>query len=251
MRRKINPILQALLVVYHSLVFLPLGILITLICSTIIIIMLPIAGNAKWGSYPAMFWARALCVISLVRVKIEGQEHLDPKASYIFVANHQSLYDIPLVYGWLKNNFKWIIKKEFRKMPVMGYLCYRMGHIFIDRSNPMRAKQSLDQAKQNLKKGNTSIFLFPEGTRTRNGQVGRFKRGAFTIARDLHLPIVPVSIIGAYEALPKGLNCIIPGKIKIIFHQPIDTTHLTDDNLSEMVDNVREIVIQDVKTNRK
>jgi 1-acyl-sn-glycerol-3-phosphate acyltransferase len=251
MRRKINPILQALLVVYHSLVFLPLGILITLICSAIIIIMLPIAGNAKWGSYPAMFWARALCAISLVRIKVEGQEHLDPKASYIFVANHQSLYDIPLVYGWLKNNFKWIIKKEFRKMPVMGYLCYRMGHIFIDRSNPMRAKQSLDQAKQNLKKGNTSIFLFPEGTRTRNGQVGRFKRGAFTIARDLHLPIVPVSIIGAYEALPKGLNCIIPGKIKIIFHQPIDTTHLTDDNLSEMVDNVREIVTKDVKTKRK
>lgn len=251
MRRKINPILQALLIVYHSLVFLPLGILITLICSAIIIIMLPIAGNAKWGSYPAMFWARALCAISLVRVKVEGQEHLDPKASYIFVANHQSLYDIPLVYGWLKNNFKWIIKKEFRKMPVMGYLCYRMGHIFIDRSNPMRAKQSLDQAKQNLKKGNTSIFLFPEGTRTRNGQVGRFKRGAFTIARDLHLPIVPVSIIGAYEALPKGLNCIIPGKIKIIFHQPIDTTHLTDDNLSEMVDNVREIVTKDVKTKRK
>lgn len=136
-------------------------------------------------------------------------------------------------------------------MPVMGYLCYRMGHIFIDRSNPMRAKQSLDQAKQNLKKGNTSIFLFPEGTRTRNGQVGRFKRGAFTIARDLHLPIVPVSIIGAYEALPKGLNCIIPGKIKIIFHQPIDTTNLTDDNLSEMVDNVREIVTKDVKTKRK
>jgi 1-acyl-sn-glycerol-3-phosphate acyltransferase len=247
MRRKINPILQALLVVYHSLVFLPLGILITLICSAIIIIMLPIAGNAKWGSYPAMFWARALCAISLVRIKVEGQEHLDPKASYIFVANHQSLYDIPLVYGWLKNNFKWIIKKEFRKMPVMGYLCYRMGHIFIDRSNPMRAKQSLDQAKQNLKKGNTSIFLFPEGTRTRNGQVGRFKRGAFTIARDLHLPIVPVSIIGAYEALPKGLNCIIPGKIKIIFHQPIATTNLTDENLNETIDQVRTTIVDGMK----
>ncbi len=247
MRRKINPILQALLVIYHVTVFMPLGILITIICSSIIIIMLPIAGNAKWGSYPAMFWARAVCVISLARVKIEGQEKIDPKASYIFVANHQSLYDIPLVYGWLKNNFKWIIKKEFRKMPVMGYLCYRMGHIFIDRSNPMRAKHSLDLAKQNLKKGNTSIFLFPEGTRTRNGQVGRFKRGAFTIARDLHLPIVPVSIIGAYEALPKGLNCIIPGKIKIIFHQPIDTTNLTDENLNETIDQVRTTIVNGMK----
>lgn len=251
MRRKINPILQALLVIYHTTVFMPLGILITIICSLIIIIMLPIAGNAKWGSYPAMFWARALCAISLVRVKIEGQEHLDPKASYVFVANHQSLYDIPLVYGWLKNNFKWIIKKEFRKMPIMGKTCELMGHIFIDRSKPMRAKQSLDQAKQSIIDGKSSVFLFPEGTRTRNGQVGRFKRGAFTIARDLHLPIVPVTITGAYEALPKGLNCIIPGTITMTIHQPIDTTNLTDDNLSEMVDNVREIVTKDVKTKRK
>lgn len=247
MRRKINPVLQALLVIYHALVFLPLGILITVVCSSIIIIMLPIAGNAKWGSYPAMFWARAVCMISLVRVKIEGQEKLDPKASYIFVGNHQSLYDIPLVYGWLKNNFKWIIKKEFRKMPVMGYLCYRMGHIFIDRSNPMRAKQSLEQAKQSIIDGKSSIFLFPEGTRTRTGEVGRFKRGAFTIARDIHLPIVPVSIIGAYEALPKGLNCIIPGKIKIVFHEPIDTTNLTDSNLNETIDKVRSVIVTGMK----
>ena len=247
MRPKINPILQALLVIYHVVIFLPLGILITIICSATIIIMLPIAGNAKWGSYPAMFWARALCITSLVRVKIEGQEHLDPKTSYIFVANHQSLYDMPLVYGWLKNNFKWIIKKEFRKMPVMGKTCELIGHIFIDRSNPIRAKHSLDQAKQSIIDGNCSIFLFPEGTRTRNGQVGRFKRGAFTIARDLHLPIVPVSIIGAYEVLPKGLNCIIPGLIKIRFHQPIDTTNLTDNNLNETIDQVRTIIINGMK----
>jgi 1-acyl-sn-glycerol-3-phosphate acyltransferase len=149
---------------------------------------------------------------------------------------------MPLAYGWLKNNFKWIIKKEFRKMPVMGYLCYRMGHIFIDRSNPMRAKQSLDLAKQNLKKGNTSIFLFPEGTRTRNGQVGRFKRGAFTIARDLHLPIIPVTISGAYNVLPKNGWFITPGKITMTIHQPIDTTHLNDDNLNETIDQVKNIV---------
>ena len=132
-------------------------------------------------------------------------------------------------------------------MPVMGYLCYRMGHIFIDRSNPMRAKQSLEQAKQSIIDGKSSIFLFPEGTRTRTGEVGRFKRGAFTIARDIHLPIVPVSIIGAYEALPKGLNCIIPGKIKIVFHEPIDTTNLTDNNLNETIDKVRSVIVTGMK----
>ncbi len=247
MRRKINPILQALLVIYHVVVFLPLGIFITFICSLIIIIILPIAGNAKWGSYPAIFWARALCIVSLVRTKVEGQENIDPKSSYIFVANHQSLYDMPLVYGYLKNNFKWIIKKEFRKMPIMGKTCELMGHIFIDRSNPMRAKHSLEEAKKRIINGNSSIFLFPEGTRTRNGQVGRFKRGAFTIARDLHLPIVPVTIIGAYEALPKGFNCIIPGTIRMIIHKPIDTTNLTDDNLNEMIDHIRNIIVENKK----
>ena len=127
-------------------------------------------------------------------------------------------------------------------MPVMGYLCYRMGHIFIDRSNPMRAKHSLDLAKQNLKQGNSSIFLFPEGTRTRTGQIGKFKRGAFTIASDLHLPIVPVTINGAFNALPKGLNYIIPGTIEMIIHSPIDTTNLNDENLNEMVNKVKNTI---------
>ncbi len=247
MRRKINPILQLLVIIYHITIFLPLGILTTIICCGIVVIQLPIAGNAKWGNYPAKAWARILTILSLVRVKVRGTQNIDPNGSYIFVANHQSLFDMPLVYGWLKNNFKWIIKKEFRKMPIMGKTCELMGHIFIDRSNPMRAKQSLEQAKQSIIDGKSSVFLFPEGTRTRNGQVGRFKRGAFTIARDLHLPIVPVSIIGAYEALPKGFNCITPGVIRMVIHKPIDTTHLTDDNLNETIDLVRTTIIEGTK----
>ena len=151
MRRKINPLLQLLAIIYHITVFLPLGIIVTIVCCGLTIIILPLFGNTHKGNIPAIIWARALCTLSLVRIKVQGHENIDPKASYIFVANHQSLYDMPLVYGWLKNNFKWIIKKEFRKMPIMGKTCELMGHIFIDRSNPMRAKHSLDIAKQNLK----------------------------------------------------------------------------------------------------
>ena len=136
-------------------------------------------------------------------------------------------------------------------MPVMGYLCYRMGHIFIDRSNPMRAQKSLKEAEQRLLQGHNSIFLFPEGTRSANGKVGRFKRGAFTIARDLHFPIIPVSISGANNVLPKGGWHITPDTITMTIHQPIDTTNLNDENLNEMIDNVKEIVAKDVKTKRK
>ena len=242
MRHKINPILQLLATIYHITIFLPIAIITTIICCTIIVILLPIAGNAKWGSYPAKAWARILTTFSLVRVKVHGAQNIDPNSSYIFVANHQSIYDIPLVYGWLDNNFKWIMKKELRRLPFIGKTCALMGHIFIDRSNPMRAKQSLEKAKQNLQQGNSSIFLFPEGTRTRNGQLLRFKRGAFTIARDLHLPIVPVTIIGAYDALPKGLHYITPGAIQMIIHQPIDTTNLNDNNLNETIDQVKNTI---------
>ena len=247
MRHKINPILQLLTIIYHIAIFLPLGIIVTIILCLLTIIILPFFGNTHKSNIPAIIWARTLCALSLVHIKVQGHENIDPKASYIFVANHQSLYDMPLVYGWLKNNFKWIIKKEFRKMPIMGKTCELMGHIFIDRSNPMRAKHSLDLAKQNLKQGNSSIFLFPEGTRTRTGQIGKFKRGAFTIASDLHLPIVPVTINGAFNALPKGLNYIIPGTIEMIIHSPIDTTNLNNENLNEMINQIKTIIQTDLK----
>ena len=242
MRRKINPILQLLVIIYHITIFLPLGILTTIICCGIVVIQLPIAGNAKWGNYPAKAWARILTILSLVRVKVRGTQNIDPNGSYIFVANHQSIYDIPLVYGWLDNNFKWIMKKELRRLPLIGKTCALMGHIFIDRSNPMRAKQSLEIAKQNLKQGNLSIFLFPEGTRTRDGQLLHFKRGAFTIARDIHLPIVPITINGAYDALPKGLHYITPGTIEMIIHQPIDTTQLSYENLNDLIKQVKTTI---------
>lgn len=242
MRRRINPILQLLAIIYHITIFLPIAIIVTIICCTLIAILLPIAGNAKWGSYPAKIWAKILTTLSLVRVKIHGTQNIDPNGSYIFVANHQSIYDIPLVYGWLDNNFKWIMKKELRRLPFIGKTCALIGHIFIDRSNPMRAKQSLEIAKQKLKQGNSSIFLFPEGTRTRNGQLLHFKRGAFTIARDLHLPIVPVTIIGAYDALPKGLHYITPGTIQMVIHQPIDTTKLNDENLNDLIKQVKNTI---------
>ena len=252
MRRKINPLLQILTIIYHIVIFLPLGIIVTIVCCGLTVITLPFFGNTHWSNIPAIIWARALCTLSLIHVKVQGEENIDPKTSYIFVANHQSLYDMPLAYGWLKNNFKWIIKKEFRKMPIMGKTCELMGHIFIDRSNPMRAKHSLDIAKQNLKQGNSSIFLFPEGTRTRNGQIGKFKRGAFTIARDIHLPVVPITINGAFNALPKGLNYITPGKIEMIIHSPIDTTNLNDENLNdenlnELINQVKTIIQTDLK----
>ena len=236
-------LVKFLSIIYSTFLFVPLAIIVSSIIFILIIIMTPIAGESKWGYYPG--------TLALTRVKIIGNENIDPNQSYIFVANHQSMFDIFLVYGYLNAKFKWIMKQEIRKTPLLGKACESMGHIFVDRSNPMRAQKSLQEAQERLLQGHNSIFLFPEGTRSATGKVGRFKRGAFTIARDLHFPIIPVSISGANNVLPKGGWHITPGTITMTIHQPIDTTNLTDDNLNEMVDNVREIVAKDVKTKRK
>ena len=243
MKRKINP----LAIIYSTFIFIPLAIIATIITCLSIIIMTPIAGDAKWGYYPGRVWGRVMCALALTRIKINGNENIDPEKSYIFVANHQSMFDIFLIYGYLNAKFKWIMKMELRRTPLLGKACESMGHIFVDRSSPMRAQKSLEAAKDRLLQGNNSIFLFPEGTRSSNGKIGRFKRGAFTIARDLHLPIIPVTISGAYNVLPKGGWHITPGSITMTIHNPIDTTNLTDNNLNEMIEQVKNTVESKIK----
>ena len=238
MKRKINP----LAIIYSTFIFVPLAIIVSTIIFILIIIMTPIAGESKWGYYPGRVLGRIMCFLALTRIKIVGNENIDPEKSYIFVANHQSMFDIFLVYGYLNAKFKWIMKQEIRKTPLLGKACESMGHIFIDRSSPMRAQKSLEAAKERLLQGNNSIFLFPEGTRSANGKIGRFKRGAFTIARDLHFQIIPVTISGAYNVLPKKGWFITPGKITMTIHQPIDTSNLNEDNLNETIDQIKNIV---------
>ena len=243
MKRKINP----LAIIYSTFIFAPLAILISAIIFILIIIMTPIAGEKKWGYYPGRVLGRIMCFLALTRIKINGNENINPDKSYIFVANHQSMFDIFLIYGYLNAKFKWIMKQEIRKTPLLGKACESMGHIFVDRSSPMRAQKSLEEAKDRLLQGSNSVFLFPEGTRSTNGKIGRFKRGAFTIARDLHLPIIPVTISGAYNVLPKNGWYITPGKITMTIHQPIDTTNLSDDNLNEIIDQVKNTIESKLK----
>ena len=126
------------------------------------------------------------------------------------------------------------MKKELRRIPFVGKACVSAGHIFIDRSNSVRAKQSIEKAEERLRNG-SSVVIFPEGTRTRTGKLMRFKRGAFAIAADLHLPVVPITIKGAFEVMPTDSWYIKPGVIEMIVHPPVDTQGLTMENLPEFM----------------
>ena len=241
MKRRINPFV----VIYLLIVFLPLAIIATALTAIITIIMSTLFGDHKWGYYPAMVWSRVICALGLVRVRIVGQENYDPKQSYIFIANHQSILDIFLIYGWLDSRFKWIMKQEIRKIPLVGKACEAAGHIFIDRSNAIKAKHSIEKAEERLRNG-SSVVIFPEGSRTRTGVIGKFKRGAFSIAADLHLPVVPITIRGAFDALPPHSLYMKPGCIEMIIHKPIDTTNLTHDNLNEFIAQTHDIIAHEL-----
>jgi 1-acyl-sn-glycerol-3-phosphate acyltransferase len=154
----------------------------------------------KRGDYfPAAIWAKIMVRLFLLPIKIEGRENLDPNQNYIFIANHQGSWDVFMMFGYIGRNFKWMIKDSLRKAPFIGRGCYDTGHIFVNRSQPQ--KEVFVKAVRILR-GGTSMGVFAEGTRTRTGRLGEFKKGAFVIADMTQVPVVPVAIEGSYDLLP-------------------------------------------------
>lgn len=188
-------------------------------------------------------WAKSNVAVAFAKVKTTGLENIDPKQSYIVVANHQSLFDIFVIYGWLGIDIKWVMKKELRKVPVLGYCCEVLNHVIIDRSNREAALASLEHSKQYIVDG-TSIVFFPEGTRSKTGKLGPFKKGAFRMALDLDLPILPVTILETNKILPSGSTRLLPGTAKMIVHPPIPLNGQDANTLSaqskEVIDSVLE-----------
>jgi 1-acyl-sn-glycerol-3-phosphate acyltransferase len=215
----------------------------TVLVAGITTLMCSMFDDRKWGFYPAKIWSRFTCYFTFVRIEVEGRENIDKNQSYVFVANHQSFYDIFAIYGWLNIPFKWVMKKELEKAPIIGIACKSAGHIFISRNQGKAALKSIEEAKKKLING-LSVVIFPEGSRTPNGEIGTFKRGAFQIATDLQLPIIPISIIGAFDVMSKHTFNITPGKIKMIIHKEIDAS-LYIDNQSELINVVRKSIVND------
>lgn len=165
-------------------------------------------------------WARLNSWLTPMVVTVIGQEHINEDQSYVVVSNHQSHFDIFVLYGWLTVDFKWVMKAELRKVPFLGVACEKLDHIFIDRSNHQAAIDSINQAKKRIV-GGTSVIFFPEGTRSKSGKLQPFKKGAFRFALDLGVPILPVTILGTKDILPRGTVDLFPGRAQMIIHPPI------------------------------
>lgn len=186
-------------------------------------------------------WARVLAFVTPMRVQVEGRDNIDPNQSYVLVSNHQSQYDIFVLYGWLGVDFKWVMKKELRNVLGIGVACHRLGHVFIDRSDHAAAVATLDDAKKKIVDG-TSVVFFPEGTRSRSGRLKPFKKGAFRMAIDLGLPILPLTITGTRDVLPAGTSDLMPGSARLIIHPPVAVEGCTSEDCVRLRNEVREII---------
>ena len=207
--------------IYQILFMLPVLLTATIITALITIIGSILFGGRWWGYWPAHCWAKLFCILSFVRVTVKGRENISKGTSYVFVANHQGAYDIFAIYGYLGHNFKWMMKKALERIPLVGYSCRRAGHIYVDNRTPAAIRQTMADAERQLA-GGMSVVVFPEGSRTLDGKVHAFRRGAFTLAVEFGLPVVPLTIDGAYKVMPRTALLPRPGHITLTIHRPVE-----------------------------
>jgi 1-acyl-sn-glycerol-3-phosphate acyltransferase len=197
----------------------------------------------------ANLWAKALLWLTHIRVEVIGRENVLLNRPQIFMANHQSDFDILIVLAHIPGQFRWIVKKELFKIPVFGKAMKSAGYIEIDRQNRDKAMKSLEEAAQKIREGK-SVMTFPEGTRSKDGSIKPFKQGMFHLAIQAGVPIVPISIIGAHEILPKRSLRIRPGKIRMIIDRPVDVTPYGIDERGELIERIRGVIISNFEKGR-
>lgn len=223
--------------VYQLFFVLPLGLLLTLVCS-LSLALCTMIGLTRWGAtWIGRFWAWSILRLLLLPIHVEGREHIRKNQSYVFMANHQGAFDIFLVYASLHHEFKWMMKKSLFDIPFVGMACRRAGFIAVDKSSRRAIAQTMVQARQTLK-GGASLCIFPEGARSFTGHMGYFLRGGFILADSLQLPIVPMTIDGSFDVLPRmrGFNFVNYHPLRLVIYEPIYPTCKGAENVDRLMD---------------
>jgi 1-acyl-sn-glycerol-3-phosphate acyltransferase len=188
----------------------------------------------------ARTWSRLILVTTGVHVDVRGLERLVPGRTYVFVANHQSIYDIPILFWSLPYQLRIIAKESLGRFPFLGWHLRRTGHMLVNRRRPDR--DAIFGWASRLTSQGLSLIVFPEGTRSRSGVVGRFKRGSFYLALEGGLPVVPLSVIGSRHVMLKGRLATYPGRVRLVVHDPIDTSGLAEADPKEFADRIRSLI---------
>jgi 1-acyl-sn-glycerol-3-phosphate acyltransferase len=195
------------------------------------------------GHRCAQAWSWLILKTTGVRVAVTGLDKLDPGRSYVFAANHQSIYDIPIVFASLPYQLRIVAKDSLGRIPFLGWHLRRTGHLLVDRSKPGAA---VVKKMARLVGEQRSLIVFPEGTRSVDGTVARFKGGSFMLALEAGVPIVPISIGGSRHVMRKGRLMVCPGEVTVTVHSPIETAAVTRDAVRDLSKTVHARVSADV-----
>jgi len=199
-------------------------------------------GSGRFAHWCARTWSRLILVTTGVRVDVAGLERLDPNRAYVFVSNHQSIYDIPILFAALPFQLRIIAKQSLGRIPFLGWHLHRAGHLLVDRQRP---GASVLKKMSRLVGERHSLIVFPEGTRSIDGQVGTFKAGSFVLAVGAAIPIVPISIAGSSRVMRKGQLMVCPADVTVTLHPPVPVAERRD-AVRELASQVREIVREGV-----
>ncbi len=189
----------------------------------------------------ARIWGRSILFVSRIRVTVKGLANIDPSRSYIYMSNHQSNFDIPVLLAHLPVQFRWLAKAELFKIPIFGRAMRGAGYVKIDRFNRESAIESINEAAGKMKNG-VSIMMFPEGTRSRDGKIRPFKKGGFVMAVDSGTPIVPVIIKGTWPIMAKSGLRINTGVVTLQIEKPLQTTAFTRATKEDLIESVGSVI---------
>ena len=187
----------------------------------------------------ARLWSRILLWTAGVRLTVRLRAPLDPRQPYVFVANHLSTVDIWALFIALPVNIRFIAKKQLGQIPIFGWAMAAGRFIFIDRQNPAAARRSIERAAERIRSG-SSVAVFPEGTRSRDGLLAPFKKGGFHLAMSAGVPVVPIAITGAGHVMPPGHLLVRPGPVLIDVGEPIPTAGMKPEDRDALVARVRD-----------
>jgi len=230
----------------HSSVAIPLIYLYTVVMGSLSLASSLFDRGGRKQHWCAQTWCRMIALTAGARVRVHGAEHIRPDVSYVFLSTHQSYMDIPAMLGYLPAQLRIAAKKSLFRIPFMGWHLTRAGHIPIDRGSTERAVASMQKAADYLRDG-VCAFVFPEGTRSRDGRLHRFKKGGFKLAMQARVPVIPVTIIGSRQILPPDEVIFRPGPIDMYVDAPIPTADLTDDDLGTLMQTVYDAMAKHFK----
>jgi len=214
----------------------------TLLCSLAVILLYPFGSYNKVTNKIALIWSKSIVWAAGAKIELHGLDKIDFSKSYVFAGNHQSHIDVVSVFSILPLTVRYIAKKELFRIPLFGWAMAAAGTIKVDRSNREKAIKSIEQAGESIRNG-VSVILFPEGTRSDDGEIHAFKKGAFVLATKSGVPVVPISISGTRRILEKHSLKLNPGTVKIVISDPIESSNYKLEEREEFANDVRNVII--------